>query len=411
MEIDMELFQRLLHNLLNAPVQETDGSVESLTAFCERSGFPEALQPLFSVQALSAFVETVSENTLYEIVGPLDICLALFSFAGCTFFIGPYVQAAYSKEKGQALLLEKRSSGFYAASLPLYHASLPLLNSYQIQHIVVSCILSFTQVPAEFHCQKLTELAQPELFSKTNPKSDLDLSCIYRRYEQENHFLALIEHGNVAGVAKAFTDLIEENAVGDHSPSLVSYQSPIALVRLLARKAAERSGLSVVIIDEITQRSAQKMMTFTSIPSQIALMTEMLTELTQAVREHLLNTKGCSPRIVRLIEYMTLHYTQELNMETLCRISGFSVSRLSTVFKAETGRNIRQYIAHLRCQRAAELLQNTAAPINEICSFVGYPDNNYFTKVFRKEYGMTPSEYRIRISISERIPAVTGMPD
>lgn len=398
MEIDMELFRRLLQNLLHAPVQEIEDSEECLKAFCERYNFQEALQPMFSVQALSAVLDAVSENTLYEIVDSIDVCLALFSFAGHTFFIGPYVQAAYSEEKGQTLLIEKRLPAFYAASLKLYHSSLPLLNSYQIRHIVVNCILSFTQVPVDFHYQKLTEIAPSELTAKIDQKDDLNFDDIYRRYEQENYFLALIEHGNVAGISKAFADMIEASAAGHYSHNIVSYQSPIALVRLMARKAAERSGLSVVTIDEITQRFAQKMMTFTSIPSQIALMTEMLTELTEAVRKHLLNTKGCSAQIIRLIEYMTLHYAQDLSMETLCRISGFSASRLSTVFKAETGQNIRQYIGHLRCQKAAELLQNTRTPINEISFFVGYPDNNYFTKVFRKEYGMTPSEYRAHIS-------------
>lgn len=398
MEIDMELFRRLLHNLLNAPVWEMEDNETCLKAFCERYSFQEALQPMFSVQALAAVLDAVSENTLYEIVDPMDVCLALFSFAGHTFFIGPYVQAAYSEEKGQTLLIEKRLPAFYVASLPIYHSSLPLLTSYQLRHIVINCILSFTQVPVDFHYQQLTEIMQPGVTIKTDQKDESDLDRIYRRYEQENYFLALIEHGNVAGVSKAFTDMIEASASGNYSHEIVSYQSPIALVRLMARKAAERSGLSVVTIDEITQRSAQRMMTFTSIPSQIALMTEMLTELTEAVREHLLSTKGCSPQIIRLIEYMTVHYSQDLNMETLCRISGFSASRLSTVFKTETGKNIRRYITHLRCQKAAELLQNTSTPINEIGSFVGYSDNNYFTKVFRREYGMPPSEYRLRAS-------------
>ena len=53
-----------------------------------------------------------------------------------------------------------------------------------------------------------------------------------------------------------------------------------------------------------------------------------------------------------------------------------------------------QFIAELRCRQAAEMLRETNLPIQEISSYVGYTDNNYFVKVFKKVMGNTPSEYR-----------------
>ena len=51
-------------------------------------------------------------------------------------------------------------------------------------------------------------------------------------------------------------------------------------------------------------------------------------------------------------------------------------------------------IRRLRCQEAAQMLKKTDLPIQEISFYVGYPDNNYFVKVFRSEYGVTPTDYR-----------------
>ena len=56
---------------------------------------------------------------------------------------------------------------------------------------------------------------------------------------------------------------------------------------------------------------------------------------------------------------------------------------------------ITQFISQLRCTQAAELLAENRLSIQEISAYVGYIDNNYFVKVFKKQYGMTPSEYRI----------------
>ena len=61
----------------------------------------------------------------------------------------------------------------------------------------------------------------------------------------------------------------------------------------------------------------------------------------------------------------------------------------ATMFETMT-----QYIASMRCKKAANLLKKTNLPIQEISSYVGYSDNNYFVKVFKKNYDMTPTEFR-----------------
>lgn len=60
---------------------------------------------------------------------------------------------------------------------------------------------------------------------------------------------------------------------------------------------------------------------------------------------------------------------------------------------------IFQYIAHLRCQQAAKLLAETEMPVSEVSAYVGYIDTNYFTKVFKQQFGMAPSVFRANKTI------------
>jgi two-component system response regulator YesN len=73
---------------------------------------------------------------------------------------------------------------------------------------------------------------------------------------------------------------------------------------------------------------------------------------------------------------------------------GMSQSHFSTVFAQETGLTFTQYLTALRIGKAKELLSATAMRSSEIAFAVGYNDAHYFSYMFKKQTGMTPSEYR-----------------
>ena len=94
------------------------------------------------------------------------------------------------------------------------------------------------------------------------------------------------------------------------------------------------------------------------------------------------------------MEYINLHLGDHISNDDLAANASMSISHLSKVFKKETGGTMTEYIALMRCKKAAGLLKKTDLPVQEISSYVGYSDNNYFVKVFKKIYDLTPSEYR-----------------
>ena len=69
-------------------------------------------------------------------------------------------------------------------------------------------------------------------------------------------------------------------------------------------------------------------------------------------------------------------------------------SRFSTVFAQETGQTFTEYLTSLRIARARELLRTTDLRSSQIAFEVGYNDAHYFSYLFKKNTGLTPSEYR-----------------
>ena len=66
----------------------------------------------------------------------------------------------------------------------------------------------------------------------------------------------------------------------------------------------------------------------------------------------------------------------------------------SKLFKEETGENFIEYVTAARMERAKELLDSTDKSMKEICVEIGYADPNYFSRSFKKNIGVTPTEYK-----------------
>ena len=83
-----------------------------------------------------------------------------------------------------------------------------------------------------------------------------------------------------------------------------------------------------------------------------------------------------------------------LSLDTVCSRLGVSNSYFSSVFKKESGISFITYLTDYRMQQAVRLILETNEKSYEIAEHVGYEDANYFSYVFKRKYGMSPSKYR-----------------
>ena len=396
--MDHTLFSALLKNLLSVDVMDATDMDNSLYTFEKKYCFSIKMQPMFTSKALYFLLSSSKESMIFEIIDQLGICVSFFRFDDRIYIIGPYVKEKYAELKIETMLAKNDESLSKSLAFKLYYTAFPIVYTEQITSVVNKCIISFSPAESEYSYRRLSGFIQN--VSEEDDKTELserNYSEIYRRYDQEKQFLSMIRNGDTQNIMSAFEKMSSPEVLSVFSKESLNYYASgygLAILKALSRKAAEESGLSVITIDEITQKYTQLSSASNNDDLQTRYQIDMIIELTKAVHNHKLSLDKYSPPIQRVLEYINLHLGDHISNEDLSKNASMSISHLSKVFKKETGETMTEYIALMRCKKAANLLKKTNLPIQEISSYVGYSDNNYFVKVFKKNYDMTPTEFR-----------------
>jgi two-component system response regulator YesN len=101
-----------------------------------------------------------------------------------------------------------------------------------------------------------------------------------------------------------------------------------------------------------------------------------------------------SGAIARAKSFIEENYSRDISLDDVSRFVDISPYYFSKLFKEETGENFIEYLTNIRIERAKLLLQSKEVSIKNICVETGYSDPNYFSRIFKKQVGVTPTEYR-----------------
>ena len=103
------------------------------------------------------------------------------------------------------------------------------------------------------------------------------------------------------------------------------------------------------------------------------------------------NHSDCIEDVMR---YIREHIGDPLDRETLAAVAGFSVPHFHRVFTAHVGESAIGYVRRLRLERAARKLRMGAVDITEVALAAGYDTHAAFSKAFKQQFGLSPSEFR-----------------
>jgi AraC-like DNA-binding protein len=103
-------------------------------------------------------------------------------------------------------------------------------------------------------------------------------------------------------------------------------------------------------------------------------------------------------------KHINQNFQSKITLDMLCSLFFYSKPTIMNAFKKTFGKTINEYLFETRLNHALKLLSDTTCTIHQVSQQCGFSDQNYFTKVFTKELGLTPSQYRIDAKNSQAVP-------
>lgn len=223
---------------------------------------------------------------------------------------------------------------------------------------------------------------------------DNPIGCAYA----ENYPIALekalfekVEHGDIAGcqeTVKRFFDWMEDN-YKEHIDDIRI--KCLEFVLFAEKRAYESGGMTYHFLSRTDYMS-------TLMEKQdLDGIREWFEEKMQAACRNVKGSrKESSISVVdRAKSYIDMQFQKDISLDDVSREVNVSPYYFSKLFKEETGQNFIEYLTEIRIDKAKELLsQGNETSMKEICLSCGYQDPNYFSRIFKKTVGQTPTEYR-----------------
>lgn len=163
------------------------------------------------------------------------------------------------------------------------------------------------------------------------------------------------------------------------------------VIKNVVFEAMKEKGVDIKGILDSNQELFQKQMEFTCLDSYKAWITDYCFLLLRGLED--LNGKKYSTIISKTVDFINQHYMEDITLLRIADEVKKSTSYFSSVFKKEMGINFNEYLNQVRVRKAKELLREPDVVIYEVADKTGFHDYKYFTKVFKKICGCSPSDY------------------
>lgn len=223
---------------------------------------------------------------------------------------------------------------------------------------------------------------------------DNPLGCSYAEnypIELEKSLFEKIERGDMAGCQesiKRYFDWMADN-YGDYIEDI--RLKCLEFVFFAEKIAYESGGMTYHFL------SRTDYMTVLMGKKDLAGIREWFEEKMKAACRNVKGSRkeSCVSVIDKAKSYINAQFQKDISLDEVSREVNVSPYYFSKLFKEETGQNFIEYLTEIRIAKAKELLsQGNETSMKEICLSCGYQDPNYFSRIFKKTVGQTPTEYR-----------------
>lgn len=311
--------------------------------------------------------------------------------------IGPYLAENPDEEFYTKVIAQNQLAGSTMTALKNFYNVLQIGDHAGVisaLNILASFLYSREE---ECRIEFLEDQEKRQILESFVPGPDMYFSIhvIKERYDKENELLEAVKKGNQEAAVIAYHNFTGYRIAQRNKDPLRDRKNLTFVLNTLLRKACETCYVHPVYLDEISHRYALKIESAISTKQIENLNLEMIRKYCIMVRNQSL--RNHSPIIRKAVDYVNLNLSSPLGLKDMAELFNVNSSYLSTLFKKEMGITLTDYVNKQRIDAALKLLNTGDMQVQDIAYFVGISDVNYFSKLFKKQVGNTPSGYRKEI--------------
>lgn len=231
-----------------------------------------------------------------------------------------------------------------------------------------------------------------ELMLQHSDEDYIDL--IELRYQIEQEMIQAVQHGDHETLQKVRSKMKNLYDFSERFPNqpVRALRNALIILNTLLRVAAKNANVQPFFLHQISEKFAKQIERTETIDSLNKLMTQLFDEYCGLVR--LRAVQGFSPLVQKVIQFVSLHYNKPLSLEELSQECHAHPAHISRQFKKETGMTVTDFQQKQRIEEAKLLLKNGDLSIKWIAESTGFDDAGYFTRIFKKIVGMTPTQFQ-----------------
>lgn len=208
---------------------------------------------------------------------------------------------------------------------------------------------------------------------------------------KESDLMEMIHDGREEAALNLLQDVTNDIILENEGSKDVIRTKAIELIVLTSRIAVKR-GISQDRVSKINTSYMRLLLMQNSVDDICFQLREAILLYQKEIRERKIKPEPESIRIMK--QYMKENFHKNLTLDMIADAAFLSASYASRLFKKEQDVSIMEFLMQIRMTEARRLLKETDLSIEVISERTGYSDPGYFTKVFRKSEGKTPSQYR-----------------
>lgn len=309
-------------------------------------------------------------------------------------FIGPFATEDATLGLVRSLTEQLQIPDTHFSFLSQYHTSLPVLRDKSCMRSMLICLCNrLYDGPYRILTQewKGTPPLSYDTIDSLGQNHEVSKS-IEQRYQGEQNLMEAISRGDYAAAKECLNQMDSYGLEQRLADTIRDKKNYLIIFNTLCRKAAQYGRVHPVYLDELSSRFAIQLETMHNMSRLNAIQGEMVYKYSLLVQNR--STRSYSPLIQKAVDFICLNFKDDLSLSALSDQLSVHKSYLSTLFKRETGTTLTDFVTDRRISHAIYLLNTTSEPVQEIASACGIPDLSYFTKIFRRKKGMTPTQYR-----------------